>query len=119
MGPPSEKQLLMEQQNKEYEEALQSLAKQVPEEPDASAPSTTKLNIRLPNGKRLERRFAETNTLQNVRDYVISQSKETSFVDTDFDFINSYPRQVFSDLSASLEELGLVGRALLVVEKKM
>lgn len=152
--PPSEKQILMEQQNKEYEESLkrdrliaeqkeeerlsqlaaqeverqkeiakeeqlENLLKQVPDEPEESAPNTTKLNIRLPNGKRLERRFGESNTLQNVRDYVISQSKETGFVDTDFDFINSFPRQVFSNLDATLKELGLVGRALLVVEKKM
>merc|ERR1712151_168611 len=55
---------LERQKELEKEEHLESLLRQVPDEPAESAPNTTKLNIRLPNGKRLERRFEETNTLQ-------------------------------------------------------
>lgn len=103
-APLSSHQLLMQEQNREYEESLkkdqeielmkemqriqeeqdetrkkeeeeiaekerianqQQIARNLPEEPPESQKTgVTKLNIRLPNGKRLERRFNETDTLE-------------------------------------------------------
>ena len=54
-----EERLELEKQAK-----LEDLLSSIPPEPQEGEKNTTKLNIRLPNGKRLERRFNEMDTLQ-------------------------------------------------------
>ena len=109
--PVSSRQMLMEEQNKEYEDSLRrdqeierqqeleriqqeeeqmrleqeesrreqeellkqnEIIKSLPQEPSETDSNISKLNIRLPNGKRLERRFNDSDTLQ-VRNFVCIQ----------------------------------------------
>lgn len=63
----------------EKQAKLEDLLSSLPPEPQEGEKNITKLNIRLPNGKRLERRFNETDTLQvsninyifNIIEYLI------------------------------------------------
>ena len=126
-----EKERMAVESSKQEQMAL--IVSAIPQEPEISEPDITQLVVRLPNGKRLERRFRQTDTLQvsllfpqpkacphegpkNVRDFVLSKADETGFADSHFNLTNTFPRQVHQNMSASLKEAKLEGRALLVVE---
>jgi len=73
------------------------------------------IGIRLPNGDRLERRFYFSTKLQRVVDFV----EESSSLEAGrFQLVSSFPRRVFVDgeMSASLEELGLSSKVVLLAE---
>ncbi|OVA11076.1 UBX [Macleaya cordata] len=72
------------------------------------------LNIRLPDGASLQKKFSVTDALRLVKDYV--DENQRSGIGS-YDLAVPYPRKVFNeqDLSKELSELGLFYRQALVV----
>ncbi|XP_020253441.1 plant UBX domain-containing protein 11 isoform X2 [Asparagus officinalis] len=72
------------------------------------------LNIRLPNGASLQRKFMLTDTLRSVKNYV---DKNQSGGAGSYDLAVPYPRKVFSehDMTSVLSELGFGARQALIV----
>lgn len=72
------------------------------------------LNIRLPNGASLQRKFAMTDTLKSVKNYV--DENQTSGLGL-YNLAVPYPRKVFSeqDMNSVLSELGFAARQALIV----
>lgn len=112
----------MERQRQEDERrqqerlALRELKrKRVPEPPeDGKKGGVTELAIRLPDGKRLQRKFFATDNVGNVYDFVECEAEQLDGVT--FELMTMYPRKRYADRSASLQELA--PRAALVVDLK-
>lgn len=76
----------------------------VPPEPPAGA-DATRLVIRLPDGRRLDRRFDKSTALQVVIDYVEGEAPE----EEEFDLVSAHPRMTYTKRMRpqTLSELGL------------
>ncbi|XP_043710016.1 plant UBX domain-containing protein 11 isoform X2 [Telopea speciosissima] len=72
------------------------------------------LNIRLPDGASLQKKFSVADTLNMVKDYV--DENQTTGIGS-YDLAIPYPRKVFDvhDFSKTLSELGLFNRQALMV----
>ncbi|KAJ6825041.1 plant UBX domain-containing protein 11 isoform X2 [Iris pallida] len=72
------------------------------------------LNIRLPNGASLQRKYTRTDTLRSVKDYV-DENQISGIVS--YDLAVPYPRKVFNeqDMDIALSELGFAARQALIV----
>jgi hypothetical protein len=117
----------LEELQKEDEEAMklsielnrrkrcQDLADQLPPEPSIQSRNVTHIVIRMPTGDRLERRFLTTDKLQLLKDFVESKAFDYQ-LPPQYEIVNTFPKQTFSDLSITLGEAGLVGRSLVAVQ---
>ena len=74
-------------------------------EPAAGHPDATRLVIRLPDGRRLDRRFDKSDPLRAALDLVASEDPEGG----DVDLVSNFPRKVFTKAMGeeTLESLGL------------
>ena len=92
-------------------EARLAKAVAVPAEPPAG-PNATRLVIKLPDGRRLDRRFDKSATLQAALDYVESEDPDA---ETAYDLVSNFPRKVFTreQSDETLESLGLHPQAML------
>jgi len=104
------------QQEKEAEKAKQR-EKLVPSEPgEKETNNVTQLQIRMPDGSKILRRFRQDETLQIVMNFVVTTPNldlnEKNVI------LSSPPNQTFNDLTKTLKELNLFPRAVLVVQKK-
>lgn len=72
------------------------------------------LNIRLPNGASLQRKFTITDTLKSVKNYIDENQTSGS---GSYDLAVPYPRKVFNeqDMNSVLSELGFAARQALIV----
>ena len=78
----------------------------LPAEPPQGAADATRVVVRMPDGRRLDRRFPKDCALRVVVDWVESEEPELF----DFALVSNYPRKEFGDaeqLATSLDELGL------------
>eukprot|EP01101_Sappina_pedata_P005401 TRINITY_DN2455_c0_g1_i1.p1 TRINITY_DN2455_c0_g1~~TRINITY_DN2455_c0_g1_i1.p1 ORF type:complete len:436 (+),score=108.83 TRINITY_DN2455_c0_g1_i1:81-1310(+) len=75
-------------------------------------PETCQLALRLPNGARLNRRFLQTSTIQDVVDYI----EAASDIDAKFSLVMTYPRCVLADMEQTLASAGLFPQALIHVQ---
>lgn len=97
--------------------ALEAKRARLPPIPAADATEqVTELLIRLPSGKRLQRRFYASNTLGDVYDFVDLESGDELEGDG-YQLITPMPRIAFKDRTASLEDAQLLRRAMLVVDR--
>ncbi|KAI3963216.1 hypothetical protein MKX01_030346 [Papaver californicum] len=82
---------------------------------DARKSTDVHLNIRLPNGANLQKKFSVTDTLGSVKNYVDENQSSLGA----YDLAVPYPHRVFSeqDLRKELSELGLLNRQALIVVK--
>ncbi|KAI3928212.1 hypothetical protein MKW98_023813 [Papaver atlanticum] len=80
---------------------------------DARKSTDVHLNIRLPDGASLQKKFSVTDTLGSVKNYVDENQSSLGA----FDLAVPYPRRVFSeqDLRKELSELELLNRQALIV----
>lgn len=76
----------------------------------AAGPDSVQLSIRLPSGQKVDRRFLRTAPIWLVHEFV-----STLKVGADFELMTPFPQTVFSDLTRTLEELGLFPRAVVHV----
>ncbi|GJQ15521.1 hypothetical protein GpartN1_g7312.t1 [Galdieria partita] len=111
----------MEYKQREEREALeatkhmrQRMKKSVlKDEPPENSPHVTELLLRLPDGRKVVRRFQDSEPLQAVIDYVVY---ETGLSEDEFQLLIPFPRKVLSEVNATLQELNLTTKAALIVE---
>ena len=89
------------------------------EEPPVG-PQTTRLQLKLPNGKKLLRRFPKEATLLNVRDFIDISLSENGVEDIEEYSLNlNFPKRVFypndEDNTLSMESSGLHPQAVLFI----
>ncbi|MEE6495498.1 hypothetical protein FKM82_002065 [Ascaphus truei] len=109
---------IRKEQEDEREAIRLSLEQSLPPEPqeEQSEQQQSKLRIRTPSGKFLERRFLASNTLQVVFDFVASKG----FPCEEFKLLSTFPRRDVSQLDAgrSLMDLKLYPQETLFLEAK-
>ena len=98
---------------------IQQLKSNLPPEPSSSEPFITTLNIRLPSGQRKVRRFFQQDTIESVQNYIETCPLDPIPFESDVILVNTYPRQLFTDLSLTLKQANLVPNASLIVEEKL
>jgi hypothetical protein len=97
-------------------EARRAKGDALPAEPAASAPGVARIAVRLPDGRRLDRRWAAGSTLQLVVDWVEATDSDSY----DVTLVSHFPRREFSraEHGLTLEEAGLTPQALLFVRER-
>jgi len=87
----------------------------LPPEPEAGLPDVSRVAVRLPDGRRLDRRWLKSTKLQLLVDWVSSVELDTY----DVGLVSQYPRREFTmaDHGLSLEEAGLHPQAMLFVRE--
>lgn len=110
-----EKQRQEEKRREEEKVALREMKrKRVPAPPeDGTREKVTELVIRLPDGKRLQRKFFATDNVGNVYDFIECEVEQLDGVV--FDLMTPYPKRSYSDRSTLLSELA--PKAALVVHR--
>ncbi len=103
--------------SKEKKERKRTLADELVPEPDDSIEFITKMNIRLPSGSRLIRKFDASAPIQLLYDLVESKDLDPMDLLADFVIINSYPRKEYRDKSMSFKDCGLYPNATVLVEE--
>ncbi|MCL7051315.1 hypothetical protein MKW94_018606 [Papaver nudicaule] len=80
---------------------------------DSRKSTDVHLNIRLPGGASLQKKFSVTDTLESVKNYVDENQSSLGA----YDLAVPYPRRIFSeqDSGKELSELGLLNRQALIV----
>lgn len=90
-----------------------------PTAPAHSAPQSNvcDIQIRLPNGAKLQTTFQATDTLDDVYAYVMANRTDAS--NDPFVLMTSFPKQVFEGgaASATLRDAGLCPRGVLLVQR--
>ena len=99
----------------ESEESFRKLDKEtkLPPEPKDGEEKIL-LAVKLPNGRRVQRNFSPSHTLQMVLNFA-EVSASLDF--TDCDLVCPMPKQAFSTLSVTIRESGLHNRTVLHIEK--
>lgn len=92
---------------------------EVPPEPPMDAPNTVMLKVRLPDGECIQRRFNyQSDLLRTVVHYAwLVMNSRVPEEDVTLS-TNCVPKVVFSDLSLTLEQAGLVHNTLLHLDHK-
>ncbi len=54
---------------------------------------------------------------QLLADFIEAQDLSPIPIEADFDIVNSYPRKILSDYSATIQEAGLFPNAALLIEE--
>lgn len=105
----------MELKEKQRTERMELKRKRVPDAPPAdTTEKVTELAIRLPDGKRVVRRFFASNNVGNVYDFIDTECE--SLGDVQYELMLAYPKKSYADREALLETLPR--KAALVVHLK-
>ena len=77
-----------------------------------------RLRFTLPNGKKVDRRFHATDTIEVIRAYLIVYFDEESIEIKNFGLSTNFPRKTYcdEDNSSTLEEAGLAPQAVVMVQ---
>jgi len=105
-----------QQEEKEKEKAVKR-EQSVPSEPSENEAGVTALQIRLPDGNKVLRRFRQDEQLQVVMNFVTTLPK-SDFTSENCVLATPFPSQTFTDLSKTLKQVALFPRAVLLVQKK-
>jgi flagellar biosynthesis GTPase FlhF len=114
-------QLTKEQREKEE---LRRKSEQFKTEPlwQTNSDAVTQLGIRLPNGQRLTRNFLKSDKLTKVKEFIETRKVEDEtlkdVIPAQFDLVQDFPRKVYDNLNLTLEQVGLLKRALISVQEK-
>ncbi|KAI9034634.1 ubiquitin-related domain-containing protein, partial [Hyaloraphidium curvatum] len=84
---------------------------------EPTGPGTTKLSVKLPSGARVVRRFEDGEKIETVYDFVLSQDLDPIPLESDFVLVGTYPRREFTDMAATLKDVGLVPNGAVLVEE--
>lgn len=104
-----------ERRRLESENAKMQKMQNVPPEPEADAPNRVDLQIRVPDGRRVRRRFLSSHTLGQVYDYLYV---EGFLSDTEaFQLVSTMPRKEYKDRKETLADAGLQGQCALMLER--
>jgi hypothetical protein len=86
----------------------------VPEEPDANAPDSVNIQLRMPDGSKLQRRFSTGNKVGDIMNFIKKTRSDAKAVKLS----TTFPKKVFEDASKTLKECGLTKNEALIVEIK-
>ncbi|GAV08838.1 hypothetical protein RvY_18473-2 [Ramazzottius varieornatus] len=113
-----------ERKHREEIERVESLARRkheaarlVPAEPKEGTADCCRISFKLPNGKRIQRRFNDTDVVADLYHYILSQPD----VPDQFEVYTTYPRNSIECSPASRKEIELFGwgpAIALIVEEK-
>jgi UBX domain len=93
-------------------EQKEMLRNSIPAEPEVG----TRIGIRLPDGRRLVRKFVPTDSVQLLYDFVEAQDLAPLDVESDFSIFNTFPRKEVGP-ELTFKEAGLVNASVIVEEK--
>ncbi|KAJ3301647.1 hypothetical protein HDV03_000526 [Kappamyces sp. JEL0829] len=93
------------------------LASALVPEPPANAKAVTRINIRLPSGERIIRRFDATKPIQLLYDFIETKDLDPIDLLAEFVVVNTYPRKEYPDRSKTFQETGLFPNATVLVEE--
>lgn len=101
-----------DRRERERADMREAKRRRVPQEPPKNAPAkVTELAIRLPNGKRLQRRFLASDNIGCVYDFIETEEEQLDGVP--FELMLAFPKKSYADREILLEELA--PKAALVV----
>ncbi|TPX32965.1 hypothetical protein SmJEL517_g03990 [Synchytrium microbalum] len=103
-------------QEKKHRRAM--LADKLPPEPPMNEPVQAKINVRLPNGERVLRRFRGTDKIEALFAFIGAKDLAPIPPEADFVLASTYPRRLYTDGQQTIQEAGLVPNASLVVEEQ-
>jgi hypothetical protein len=92
---------------------------ELPPEPEASDKAAVHLQLRLPDGRQVTRRFLNSEVMQTIFGFVAGQALTDSAGApiARWELIAQYPKRTLADGRQSLKDAGLVGRAVLFVQE--
>jgi len=99
----------------EAELERQAKAATLPPEPTAGGPAAVNISIRLPTGKKVQRRFRDTDHLSTVHSFVQSQEDMASLGEQ-YNILSNFPRTIHSDPNVEIGSLKLGKQILFLVE---
>jgi len=108
----------LEASRREEEEASKRMAEEqkrarIPEEPAAGEPGIADLMIRTSDGRRIRRRFRDTDDVGQVYDYL---DIEGGLGELKYRLVSTMPRRAYEDRGQSLQAAGLQGQCALMIE---
>jgi len=90
----------------------------LPIEPPISEPQITNIMIRLLNGKKVSRRFRQSDILEDIFNWLFIEHEIDISENTKCTLVSSLDKKSFKEKKSSLLDLGLKGNVLLVLEEK-
>jgi UBX domain len=97
------------------EEAAKQLT--VPDEPPVGEPGSVNLQLRLPDGSRVQRRFLVTHKISDIMNFVKKEGKGAS-TSSQVRLSTTFPKKYFDEPDKTLGECGLTKSETLIVELK-
>jgi len=88
------------------------------EPPASQKTGVARLRFTLPNGKKVDRRFHSTSTIEVIRAFLVVYFNEQGIEMKNFGLSTNYPKKTFSedDSQLSLEESGLAPQSVIMVQ---
>ncbi|XXQ32851.1 UBX domain-containing protein [Plasmodiophora brassicae] len=86
----------------------------LPSEPSPDTSGCVTVQIRLTDGRKLQRRFTSGDRVQDLYNWVIGTDPESG---TSFELVSNYPRQVYASRSLTLGEAGLAPQCALFIQE--
>lgn len=103
--------LLQEQKEREAQNTLETKKSRLPQEP--SSGEILSLAFRLPNGKRLQRKFAADNSVQVLYDFIDTHPDNPNKKFDPYTLSSNFPKQSFPPSNISLQNAGIPNHSVL------
>lgn len=112
-----QQQLLEEEAKRQQQLEEERMAKlaALPEEPAGMTDGVVNISFRLPNAKKVSRRFLDSQTIGTVQQYIQSLEDMAPYGDK-YQILSNFPRKVHEDPTATLASLKLGKQIQLIVE---
>jgi ataxin-3 len=104
--------------DKQAERDVKRRKSTVPTEPLADEANTTTIMIRMTNGKKVGRRFRQSDLLSDIMNWLYLTHNTDVSATAKLTLVSSLERKKFTEENMSLAELNLRGNVLLIVEEK-
>uniref|UniRef100_A0A6U3S7I6 UBX domain-containing protein n=1 Tax=Ditylum brightwellii TaxID=49249 RepID=A0A6U3S7I6_9STRA len=86
------------------------------EPPKGGSEPTARVRLTLPNGKRIDRRFYASDTVDVIRAFLIVRFHEQEIPIENFSLSTNFPKKTFDDGSLTLKEAGLCPQAVMMIQ---
>ncbi|EWM28327.1 UBX domain-containing protein [Nannochloropsis gaditana] len=97
-----------------YAQCIAEKQSRLPPEPAPGSPGALRLRLQFPHGKKLDRRFRPTDSIQIVRDFIDVQvaeeekgGKEEGCRLVNYSLSTPFPKRTFGEVGMTLQEVGL------------
>eukprot|EP00474_Spongospora_subterranea_P002439 CRZ02897.1 hypothetical protein [Spongospora subterranea] len=107
---------LEKEQSKDQEiERRNVLFRNLPVEPDSDQPGVIAIQIRMKDGKKLQRRFKDCDLVQDVYSFVLGSDTKLNL--SNFILVSSFPRVVYNNQSLTLISANIPSQCLLFIDE--